>query len=179
MSSKDNDAIAIVAEGMEIFRAEMETIDRLSHKIGTKTTRIIRVVLTLLTVVSIYLVGLTITMGQDLAQMITSLDDMYIEFGSMSGDMRKITAHVQNMGANINGIPIIAENMQHLTSDVGNMLVSMETINRDMSIMDANIGHVGRGTSEMAYRFNNVQQVVDIMGNDIHTMLRPMDMMPR
>lgn len=179
MSSKDNDVVAIVTDGMEVFRAEMETIDRLSHKIGAKTTRIIRIVLTLLAVVSIYLVGLTINMGQDLAKMITSLDDMYVEFGAMSEDMRKITTHVENMGGNINGMPAIGDNMQLLSSDVGGMLTSMQTINRDMSIMHTNITHVGQGTSEMAYRFYNVQKVVGTMGNDIEQMLRPMDIMPR
>jgi len=94
----NDELIAIAAEGMEVFRVEMETIDRLSHKIGRKTSRIIRVVLGLLGVVSLYLVVLTFNMGQDLSAMIGSLDAMYIEFGSMSSEMNQITTHVANMG---------------------------------------------------------------------------------
>lgn len=175
----NDELVAIAAEGMEVFRVEMETIDRLSHKIGRKTSRIIRVVLGLLGVVSIYLVFLTFNMGRDLSAMIDSLDAMYIEFGSMSSEMSQITAHVANMGNNIQGMPAIAEDMRHLNADVGDMLVSVEIMNRDMGGMDANMHEVSANTTEMSYRFYNVQQAVNMMQYDVYQMLRPIDMMPR
>lgn len=178
-TNENDELIAIAAEGMEVFRVEMEMIDRLSHKIGYKTTRIIRLVLALLAVISIYLVVLTFNMGRDLSLMIDSLDAMYVEFGSMSSEMRQITGYVQNMGASVQGMPAIAENMQHLNADVGDMLVSVEIMNRDMGGMDVNMNHVSHGTTEMSYRFHNVQRAVNMMEYDVYQMLRPIDMMPR
>lgn len=157
----------------------METIDRISRKISAKTSRMIRVVLMFLTVISVYLMFLTYSMSQDLSSMIDSLDEMYVEFGSMSTEMRQITSHVKNMGANVHGMPAIAENMQLLNGDVGNMQVSLEGVSRDMQAVDANVGYIGTGTSEMSYRFANVQRTVNVMEHDIHNMLRPMSMMPR
>lgn len=179
MSTQKLDPVNIACEGMEIFRVEMETIARISKKISAKTNRIIKVVLGLLTVISIYLVFLIVSMSQDLSAMIGSLDAMYVEFGSMSGEMRQITAHVTNMGQNVHGITSIGQNMQQMNVDVGDMLLSLENVSRDMQTIDANVGYVGTGTSEMAYRFHNVQGAVNVMQHDIGNMLRPMNMMPR
>lgn len=179
MSSQNDELVAIAAEGMEVFRAEMEAVDRLSNKISRKTKRIIRLLLGVLGLISIYLVFLTFNMSRDLSAMIDSLDEMYVEFGSMSAEMRQITAHVGNMGRNVHGMPVIAENMQNLNADVGDMLVSVENINRDMGAMDANVDHISKGSSEMAYRFNNVQRAVNMMQYDVRNMLRPTNMLPR
>lgn len=181
MNTKDNtdDLIEIAAEGMEVFRVEMEMIDRLSRKIGHKTTRIIRIVFVMLAIISIYLITLTFNMGRDLSLMIDSLDAMYVEFGSMSTAMRDITANVQNMGTSIQGMSTIAENMQHLNADVGDMLVSVEIMNNDMAGMDTSMNHVSSSTSEMSHRFNNVQRSVNMMQHDVQQMLKPLDIMPR
>jgi len=179
MSEPKNDFVAIASESMEIFRVEMETIDRISRKISAKTSRMIRVVLAFLAVISVYLIFLTYSMSQDLSSMISSLDEMYVEFGSMSTEMRQITSHVKSMGHNVHGLPSIGQNMQYLNGDVGDMQLSLEGVSRDMEAVDANVGYIGNGTSEMSYRFANVQRTVKVMEHDIHNMLRPMSMMPR
>lgn len=179
MSTAKETPVDIIVEGMEVFRAEMEAIDRLSTKIGAKTSRIIRVVLGLLGIISLYLIVLTFNMSRDLTAMIDSLDHMYVEFGSMSSEMRQITAHVQSMGGNVQGMPYIADNMKNLNTSVGEMLVSVENVNHNMGAMDTNVGYVSQGTSEMAYRFYNVQHAVNMMQYDVYNLLRPMDMMPR
>jgi len=97
----------------------------------------------------------------------------------MSTEMRQITSHVKNMGQNVHGLPSIGQNMQYLNGDVGDMQVSLEGVSRDMGAVDANVGYIGNGTSEMSYRFANVQRTVKVMEHDIHNMLRPMSMMPR
>lgn len=180
MSKNANDElISMAAEGMAVFRAEMETIDRISKQIGGKTTRIIRVVMGLLSVVSIYLVVLTFNMSRDLSAMITSLDEMYAEFGYMSKAMNQITANVTSMGRNVQGMPAIAQNMVSMNADVGGMLLSVATVNASMGNIDANVYHISQGTSEMSYRFNNVQQSVNVMQYDVNQLIRPLDMMPR
>ena len=179
MSESKNDFVAIASESMEIFRVEMETIDRISRKISGKTSRMIRVVLVFLSVISIYLVYLTYSMSQDLSAMIGSLDEMYVEFGSMSAEMGQITAHVKSMGQNVHGLPSIAQNMQYLNLDVSDMQVSLDGVSQDMQAVDTNVGYIGNGTSEMSYRFANVQRTVKVMEYDIHNMLRPMSIMPR
>lgn len=179
MNEPKNEFVAIASESMEIFRVEMETIDRISRKISGKTSRMIRIVLVFLTVISVYLVFLTYSMSQDLSAMISSLDEMYVEFGSMSTEMRQITVHVESMGQNVHGLPSIAQNMQNLNGDVGDMQVSLEGVSRDMGAVDGNVGAIGTGTSEMSYRFANVQRTVKVMQHDIHNMLRPMSILPR
>jgi len=178
-TSNNAELVAIATEGMEVFRAEMEAIDRISNKISRKTARIIRIILVLLGIISIYLVFLTFSMSRDLSAMIDSLDEMYVEFGSMSGEMRQITTHVRSMGQNIHGMPTIATNMQNLNTDVGQMLTSIESVNTDLKTMDTNVGHIGGGTSEMAHRFQNVQRAMNVMQYDVNNMLRPMTIMPR
>jgi len=179
MTNKSEDPFALIGESMEVFRIEMETINRLSQKISGKTTRIIKIILSLLTVVSIILVMLTFSMSRDLSGMITSLDDMYVEFGSMSDEMGQITTHVTSMGQNVQGMSSIAGNMQHLNKDVGEMQGALSDVNASMGAIDTNVGRISGGTSEMAFRFQNVKNIIKVMGNDIRSMLRPLTAMPR
>lgn len=179
MTDQKDQALGIVCEDMEVFRAEMEAVDRISTKIGNKTSKVIRIVVGLLSVVSVYLLVLTYNMADDLGAMIDSLDGMYVEFGSMSQEMHLMTDHVLSIGTNVSGMPTIVENMQHLNADVGEMVGSMESVNRDITAMDTNVSHIGTTTTEMSYRFQNVQRSVNMMNYDVRQMLRPMAVMPR
>jgi len=179
MSEPENELTAIASEAMEVFRIEMETIDRISRKISARTSRMIRVVLAFLVVVSVSLVFQVYSMSRDLSAMISSLDEMYVEFGSMSADMRQITSSVQNIGENVRGITSIGENMQSLNADVGDMQGSLEGVSGDMQTVDVDVGSIANGTSEISYRFANVEKTVRVMQRDIYNMLRPMNMMPR
>lgn len=178
-TAQDNPLLAIISEDMEVFRAEMETVDRISKKIGSKTSKIIRVVIGLLTCVSVYLLVLTFNMASDLGSMIGRLDDMYVEFGTISDEMNLVTGHVVNMGKNIRGMPTIVLSMRDLNGDVGAMQGAMTTVTNAMDPMSTNMGQIGTETTDMAHRFHNVQRSVNMMRQDVYHMMRPMTAVPR
>ena len=57
-------------------------------------------------------------MASHLAIMLGHLDNMYAQFGFMSDDMQVITKSVGNIGSNITGMPVIAENMNVMSKDM-------------------------------------------------------------
>jgi methyl-accepting chemotaxis protein len=173
MSDQDTKTLALLAEEMGQFRAEMETIDKTAVKIAASTSRTIRVVLTLLSVLSLYLIYLVFSMASYLAVMLGHLDNMYAQFGLMSDDMQVITQSVENIGGNITGMPVIAENMTGIRTDMLDMVNSVESISHEITGMENSTGVIGLNTSEIALRFDNLNRTVNHIGYNVNQMGKP------
>ena len=162
-----------MTEEMGQFRAEMEAIDKTATRIASKTSRIIRIVMVTLLVASLFLSFLVYAMTNYLAVMLGHLDDMYVEFGIMSENMQVITHSVDNIGGNISGMPVIAQNMNSMSTDLYDMVGSVQNIQLEMSGMENNTGKLGVNTGEMAYRFDNLNRVVNHIGYNVNQMGKP------
>ncbi|MBF0124935.1 MAG: hypothetical protein HQL60_06340 [Magnetococcales bacterium] len=167
----------IITETFGTFRAEMESVDKIAFKIGRRTTRLIRVVLTILAISSTIVLFLVADLTSSLTQMIDSMNAMYNHFGYMSKDMNDITASVNNMGQNIQGIPVIAEAMKQMNHDVAGMDGAVVGMKDNMQSMEQGIVQIDRGVWEMSGRFNSVTMAVSHMNYNVNQMTRPTNMM--
>ncbi|MBF0255032.1 MAG: hypothetical protein HQL47_00935 [Gammaproteobacteria bacterium] len=173
-----DETIGAITEVMTLFRAEMETIDKVAGKIANKTTRILKVVMVLLICVAIYLLFLIATMARDMHRMTTHLENMYVQFGSMSQDMQLITGLVLRMEDNVQGIREIAGHMQLLNNDMNGLIGSVSSMNGNMITMNGNIGLISQGTREMSHHFSNLTQNVDYMRHNVGVISSPARMLP-
>ncbi|MBF0157903.1 MAG: hypothetical protein HQL58_00090 [Magnetococcales bacterium] len=169
--------IRTVTEILSLFRTEMEEVDAVGIRIRNRTTRLIRVVLTVLAISSSVILFLVADLTGSMTQMIDSMNTMYHHFGYMSNDMSLITVSVKNMGQNIEGIPVIAESMQQMSRDVGGMESSVVGMSQRMQSMERGIAAIDRGVWEMSGRFNSVTRAVSRMNYNVNQMARPTDMM--
>lgn len=163
----------VLTEEMGQFRAEMETLDKVATRIASKTKRIITFVMGTLVIASIFLGYLVYAMTSFLTVMLGHLDDMYAEFGVMSENMQVITRSVDNIGVNISGIPVIAENMSSMSADLKGMVGSVMDIKLEMNGMENNTGILAINTGEMAYRFDNLNRVTNHIGYNVNQMGKP------
>ena len=173
MSELNTKTLIILTEGMEQFRAEMETIDKVASRIAEKTSRIIRIVMNTLTVASVFLAFLVYSMTGYLTVMLGNLDDMYSEFGIMSENMQMITRSVESIGVNVSGMPLIANNMSSMSTDLTGMVGSVSNIQLEMNGMEHNTGMMGANTGEMASRFVNLNRAVNHIGYNVNQMGKP------
>ena len=173
MSTPNSKTLLLLTEEMGQFRAEMETIDKVASRIASKTTRIIKVVMMMLAVASLVLIFLVYSMSNYLGVMLNHLDNMYAEFGIMSENMQMITGSVDNIGSNITGMPVIADNMQGMSTDLKGVVGSVQAIKHEMSGMENNTGKMGVNTKEMAHRFDNLNRAVNHIGYNVNQMGKP------
>lgn len=173
MSELDTKTLMILTEEMEQFRVEMETIDKVASRIAAKTSRIIRIVMITLALALVFLSFLVYAMTGYLSVMLGNLDDMYSEFGIMSENMQMITHSVDNIGANVSGMPVIANNMSSMSTDLTGMVGSVSNINLEMNGMENNTGMIGVNTGEMASRFVNLNRAVNHIGYNVNQMGKP------
>ena len=97
------DTFELVASTMKDFREAMESFDAVGVRIAVRTRFIMRLVFTTLTLSSIYLVYMIMEMTDNMNAMTAHMEDMYINFGTMSQDMDQISHMVDSMGKNISG----------------------------------------------------------------------------
>ncbi|HAT49327.1 MAG: hypothetical protein HQL07_17500 [Nitrospirae bacterium] len=177
MRSENDVTLGAVLEVLEGFRSEMEAIDKIAGTIAAKTTRLIRIVFGLLTGVAIVIFFMVNNLTRDMSGMLSEMTVMFEHFGGMSDDMHQITGSVQNMGANIEGIPVIAEAMKSMNQNVGGMKQSVAVMRRDVTGMNADIGNVALDTGEMAGRLVTVTRAVTHMRYNVNQMSRPTEIM--
>lgn len=173
MSDQDNNTLLLLTEEMGKFRADMEHIDKAADKIAARTSRTIRFILALLVGLSLYLGYLVFSMASHLAIMLGHLDNMYAQFGFMSDDMQVITKSVGNIGSNITGMPVIAENMNVMSKDMLEMVNSVGTINHELFRMERSTGVIDVNTGEMALRFDNLNRAVNHISYNVNQMGKP------
>ncbi len=170
--------IAAVSEVITQFRAEMETIDKVAGKIANKTTRILRVVLFLVVVSALFLMVLIVDMARDMHSMTRHLENMYVQFGSISEDMQHMTQLVSSMEGNVRGIREIAGHMQLLNNDMNRMVSSVVDMSDRMITMKGNIGLISGGTREMSHHFGRLTHSVDYMRHNVGVMSAPARILP-
>ena len=68
--------------------------------------------------------------------------------------------------------------MKQLNQDIDQMEVSILTMDNELTSIDAYVGNITNSTYEMAHRFSNVQRSVNLMQDDVHTILRPLSNFP-
>lgn len=170
--------IAAVSEVITQFRAEMETIDKVASKIANKTTRILRMVLGLLVVATLFLGVMIVDMASDMNRMTQHLQNMYVQFGTMSEDMQYMTQLVGQMEGNVRGIREIAGHMQLLNEDMNSMVNSVVDMNDNMVTMNGNIGLISHGTREMSHHFGRLTHTVDYMRHNVGVMSSPARILP-
>ncbi len=159
------------------FDADMAAIDVMAARIGKRTTRLIRVVLTVLAGCGAVILFLVADLTGNMSTMIESMNTMYNHFGFMSKNMHTITDSVTHMGQNIQGIPKIADSMKQMNGDVKGMNTSVAGMTHNIQSMEHNIGLIDGGVWEMSRRFNSVTGAVNHMNYNVNQMARPTDMM--
>ena len=175
---KSPDVFEMIADTMTLFREEMEYYDTIGIKIAAKTRFILRAVFTTLTLSAIYLVYMIYQMAMNMSTMTTHLEDMYSSFGVMSQDMHEITQTVDSMGWSISGIPVIAESMHQMDSEVRAMKGSVHEINQSIMTIDNNMVTINSNMQVMTGRLNNMRHSVNSMSYDVNEMAAPMNSGP-
>ena len=80
---------------------------------------------------------------------------------------------MDNIGGNISGMPVIAENMSSMSTNLKGMLGSVTDIKLEMNGMENNTGMLGVNTREMAYRFDKLNRAVGHIGYNVNQMGKP------
>lgn len=171
-----DDAVAIISEAFGSFKAEMAQIDVVATKIAQRTQWFIRVTMSILVVAFAYVFFQVTQVTTNMVDMIGSMDTMLNRFGGMSEDMGYLTAAVQSMGGNIQGMPIIAQDMKRMNQDVAGMQHSVTAMLGDVIGMDKNVDTIRFSTYQMANRFVNVNGAVSHMNYNVRQMSRPTNM---
>lgn len=172
------DTIGMIAGVMTDFRSEMEHYDSLGTKIAAKTRFIMRIVFAILSISSLYMIVMIYQMAASMSVMTAHLEDMYGKFSTMSGDMREITTMVDAMGNNISGIPLIAESMTGINTDVSTMSGSVNKMNSSVTAIDNDMVRINSNMAEMTGRLTNMSRAVNTMSYDVNEMAAPMNSGP-
>lgn len=172
-----NDAVAIISAAFGSFKAEMVQIDAFAAKIAQRTQWFIRVTMSVLVVAFAYVFFQVTQVTTNMADLIGSMDTMLNRFGGMSEDMGYLTTAVQSMGENIQGMPVIAQDMKRMNQDVAGMRHSVTTMLGDVIGMDKNVDTIRLGIHQMAVRFVNVNGAVSHMNYNVRQMSRPTNML--
>ncbi len=179
MTDSPSEPVALIAEGMARFREQMESNDRESLAISTKTKWIVKWGGVLLALMALAVILQILAMRSELLVMIRHLERMYSDFQVMATNVDGMTGQVGAIQTRVARLPHIASDMTAMNADVWGMRTAIGGMTNSVKTMSTDVAVLRDTTGEMGYHFRNVQQSVDYMNYNVGQMLRPLSILPR
>lgn len=133
-------------------------------------TRIIFSLIGLLALANLYFVN---QLTQDIKTIIASMNEMYTHFERVSQRMSNMRDYVTDMEGNMRMMPIIREQMEEISNDIGAMNRDVASMTASVVDMDQRVGSVNASVGDMMLRFRSVNRSVGRIGDDVDQMARP------
>ncbi len=147
-----------------------EAINKKSHTIYNRTTRIIYTVFISIGVLLFINSYFIYDFGVSVVSMMTSMEDMYKHFGNMSTQVHGISESVAKMTIHIDGLPIMAESINSMNDTVINMNTNVQSMQGEVKLMANNIGSINQNITDMTYNFEQVTKNMNTISHDVNQM---------
>ena len=174
----DKETVTLLYETAAKFESDMARLNQTGERIAKRTILIVKSVLGLVAVVAVVIFFLIAGLSESIKVAIDNMVDMYQRFGLMSQDMASMTASVTRITGNVGGMPVIADRMRTMDSNVLRMRDSVHGMTGNMVQMDANMALLDLGVQEMTRRFGHLNFTVGTMTSNVSQMARPARVIP-
>lgn len=175
----------IVEASLKEFRESMEYREKLSIRIGSRTTQIIRFGMTGLSILGLALFYLIFILTKDFSS-------ITVHMTAMSGYMKNMetnfTVVAETIGDVQKTLVVLNENitvMPTLSGSVGNMDTNMASLSTDLHTLVGQIDHMNNNVNKMANsmqvlnnQFSDMNMIVNNMAANVNQMSKPMKVFP-
>ncbi len=141
-----------------------------SNYIRNKTNNMIRAVFFVIGVFALINFYFVTGVAQEAKVTVSSMVDMYTNFGEMSERMSQIRQHVESMGENVKTMPIMVEQMKGMSEYMATMHTDVSGMGDKMVEMETSVNSMNQDIDEMSKRFHNLNYSMEHMVRDVNEM---------
>jgi archaellum component FlaC len=139
-----------------------------SKYVHRKTNNLIRMIFFVIGVFAMINLYLVTGVAQEAKVIVSSMVEMYTNFGQMSEQMSQIRQHVESMGTNVKTIPIMAEQMQGMSEYITTIRTDVSGMRNKMVDMEISVNVMNQDIDEMSKLFHSLNYSMEHIVRDVN-----------
>lgn len=164
----------MIRQATEDFKKAMEIRSSMNVRVAKRVTAILRVGMVSFGAVSLILLLMLYAFTSKMDEMIVVLDTMNVQFTSMSEDMTKMRATLNNMEHNISYVPAITKATIGISNTVGDMRTEVDGMKGTVASLNNEVYGITSNVSNMNLQIRSLDPAVQHIGRDVNRMSGPM-----
>jgi uncharacterized protein YoxC len=184
-NNNQQETAALVAQALEDFRKGMEAREKLSIRIGRRTTQIIRFGMTGMTILGLVLFYLVFILTKDFSRITTHMTDMsgYMnsmerEFASVAGTISEVQQTLLLVNENISVMPALDSSVRNMDGNLAGLNTDLHAMVAQIQYMNGNVADMANSIQLMNAQINNMNISIGHMGENIRQIAKPMEAFP-
>lgn len=184
-NNNQQETVALVAQALEDFRMGMEAREKLSVRIGRRTTQIIRFGMTGMTILGLVLFYLVFILTKDFSRITTHMTDMsgYMnsmeqEFSSVAATISEVQQTLLLVNDNISVMPALDSSVRNMDGNLAGLNTDLHAMVGQIQYMNGNVTDMANSIQMMNSQINNMNISIGRMGENIHQIAKPMKAFP-
>jgi methyl-accepting chemotaxis protein len=175
----------LVAQALEDFRKGMESREKLSIRIGRRTTQIIRFGMAGLSILGLILFYLVFTLTKDFSRITTHMTDMsgYMnsmerQFASVAGNIGEMRQTLLLVNENIGVMPALDSSVRNMDANLAGLNTDLHAMVEQIQYMNGSVAGMTGNIQVMNNQINTMNMTIGNMGENIRQLAKPMKAFP-
>ena len=184
-NNNQKEIIAMVERSLDDFRQGMDSREKLSIRIGRRTTQIIRFGMIGMSILGLALFYLIFILTKDFSNITTHMTAMSGYMHNMEKNFTTVAGTITQVHETLLVLNDSITVMPALNSSVGNMDNNLGVLSSDLHAMVEQIQYMNGNVTSMAgnmqilnNQFTDMNRTVGAMSGNVHDMAKPMRVFP-
>lgn len=184
-NNNQKEIIAMVERSLDDFRQGMDSREKLSIRIGRRTTQIIRFGMIGMSILGLALFYLIFILTKDFSNITTHMTEMSGYMHNMEKNFTTVAGTITQVHETLLVLNDSITVMPALNSSVGNMDNNLGVLSSDLHAMVEQIQYMNVNVTSMAgnmqilnNQFTDMNRTVGAMSGNVHDMAKPMRVFP-
>ncbi|MEN8205881.1 MAG: hypothetical protein ABFS24_07700 [Pseudomonadota bacterium] len=177
--------MAMVERALDDFRRGMDSREKLSIRIGRRTTQIIRFGMTGMAILGLALFYLIFILTKDFSNITTHMTEMsgYMHnmeknFTTVAGTIARVHETLLVINDSITVMPALNSSVGNMDNNLGTLSTDLHAMVEQVQFMNGNVSSMAGNMQILNNQFTDMNRTVGSMSGNMHQMAKPMKAFP-
>jgi len=184
-NNNQKEILAMVERSLDDFRQGMDSREKLSIRIGRRTTQIIRFGMTGMAILGLALFYLIFILTKDFSNIRTHMTEMsgYMHnmeknFTTVAGTITQVHETLLILNNSITVMPALNSSVGNMDNNLGVLSTDLHAMVEQVQYMNGNVSSMAGSMQLLNNQFTDMNRTVGNMSGNMHQMAKPMKMFP-
>ena len=184
-NNNQKEIIAMVERSLDDFRQGMDSREKLSIRIGRRTTQIIRFGMIGMSILGLALFYLIFILTKDFSNITTHMTEMsgYMHnmeknFTTVAGNITQVHETLLVLNDSITVMPALNSSVANMDSNLGALSSDLRSMVEQVQYMNGNVANMAGSMQVLNNQFTDMNHTVGSMAGNVHQMAKPMKAFP-
>jgi len=184
-NNNQKELLEIVERSLDDFRKGMDSREKLSIRIGRRTTQIIRFGMIGMSILGLALFYLIFILTKDFSNITTHMTamsgymhNMEKSFTTVAGTITRVQETLLVINDSITVMPALNSSVSNMDNNLGSLSTDLHSMVEQVQYMNGSVSSMAGNMQILNNQFTDMNRIVGNMSGNVHDMAKPMKMFP-